>query len=367
MERSILNEMTDSRLSAYLRENRFDSVYWPTLFPLDYRDELTWESLSATAGANIKADIISYDSSAPEKGREVIGKASGKIAKTAVKRSMREEDLLMYRRLKKGAANSEEKKKILELVFGDVDFVVNAVNSTSEFLALQGLSTGRIYLDKTNNNGLITETAVDLGIQKENKTTVSVVLNETSGSLSTFDFLKEVKTVNKAARAKGVKLNHMFMDQDTIDLILETELVKKAYGYFLTKTHEPFLGTLFQDDLNKLLAKNKLPQISIIDTFLRHEDKNHKRDIFQPWQKGYITFMVEKKAGRMQHGPIAEEEAESVKKYAIQAKKEHVLVTKFSTVDPVVEWTKGEGHFFPVLMNPEDIYILNTNSTTKFI
>lgn len=365
MERTILNEMTDSRLSAYLKENRFDAVYWPALFPLDFRDELTWESLSATAGANIKADIISYDSSAPEKGREVIGKASGKIAKTAVKRSMREEDLLMYRRLKKGATNSEEKKKILDLVFGDVDFVVNAVNSTAEFLSLQGLSTGQISLDKKNNNGLVTETAVDLGIPKKNKTTVSIILNE--ANLETFDFLGEVKKVNKAARIEGVKLNFMFMDQDTLDLILETKKIKQAYGYFLTHTHEEFLGTLFLEDLNKLLAKNKLPQIVIIDTFLRHEDKDHKRQVIQPWHKGYITFMVEKKAGRMQHGPIAEEEAESVKKHAIQAKKGHVLVTKFSTVDPVVEWTKGEGHFFPVLMNPEDIYILNTNSTTKFI
>lgn len=54
----------------------------------------------------------------------------------------------------------------------------------------------------------------------------------------------------------------------------------------------------------------------------------------------------------MQHGPIAEEDAESVKKIAIQAKKGHVLVTKWSEVNPVREWTKGEAHCFPVWMIP---------------
>ena len=363
MERSLLKELDDKRLQAYLTKNRFSERYWPTLFPLQYRDELTWESLQGSEGSTIKADVISYDSSAPEKGREVIGKASGKIAKMALKRNMREEDFLMYKRLKKGTVSDTEKQAILDLVFNDVEFVVEGINANTEYLALQAASTGQITLDKNNNNGIVTEIAVDLGIPKQNKTCVSVLLTDADN----FDFIGEVKKVNKAARAKGVKLNFMFTDPETIDSILESKKIKAAYGYFLTKTHEEYLGTLFLEDLNKLLVKNRLPQLIMIDTYVRHEDKNHKRTTLQPWKAGYITFTVEKVLGKMQHGPIAEEDAESVKKYAIQAKKGHCLVTKWSDVDPVVEKTKGEAHCFPVLKGVEDIYILNANSTTKFI
>lgn len=363
MERSILRELTNERLRAYLKATRFDERYWPTLFPLDYRDELTWESLQGEEGAAIKADIVSYDSSAPEKGREVIGKASGKITKTVVSRAMREEDFLMYHRLKKGASSDAEKKKILDLVFDDPTFVVNSVLANCEFMSLQAASTGQLSLDKTNNNGLITETAIDMGIPKDNKKCVSVLFSDKANG----DFMGEVKKIDKEARKKGIKLNYIWMDPDTLDEILEQETIKKAYGYFLTKTHEPFEGTLFQDDLNKLLKKNRLPEIILIDSLIRHEDKNHKRSTLYPWQPGYISFTVEKSFGRMQHGPIAEELAESVKKIAIQAKKGHVLVTKWSDVNPVREWTKGEAHCFPVLKNPADMWILNSRSTSKFI
>lgn len=363
MERSLLQELSRKKLDAYLKKNRFAERYWPTLFPLEYRDELTWESLQGEAGANIKADVVSYDSSAPEKGREVIGKATGKIAKMLVKRTMRENDFLMYKRLAKDAKSDAEKTAILELVFNDVDFVVNAIGANSEYLALQAASTGRISLDKENNNGIVTEKVVDLGIPMENKSFVSKL----ASNAAEFDFIAEVKKIDKKARAKGVKLQYMFTDPDTIDAILESEKIKSAYGYFLTNTHEPFKGTLFLDNLNKLLTKNRLPQMIMIDTYVRHENANHKRITLQPWEKGYISFTTEKKFGKMQHGPIAEEGAETVTKVAMQSKKGHCLVTKWSTVDPVREMTKGEAHAFPVLQNTEDIYILNTNSTSKFI
>lgn len=363
MERSLLRELTDTRLIAYLKANRFAERYWPTLFPLDFRDELTWESLQGEEGATIKADVVAYDASAPEKGREVIGKASGKIAKMLISRAMREEDFLMYKRLSKGAQGESEKMKILQMVFGDTDFCVNGILANCEYLSLQAASTGQLSFDKNNNNGLVTEKEIDLGVPKANKLCVSTLLSDKANA----DFIAEVKKIDKAARGKGIKLNYMWMTPETLDEVVELKAIRDAYGYFLTQTHNPFSGTLFQDDVNKLLAKNRLPQIILVDSMLQHEDKDHKRSTLYPWKPGYISFTVDKVFGRMQHGPIAEEDAESVKKIAIQAKKGHVLVTKWSEVNPVREWTKGEAHCFPVLKNPEDIWMLNTGSTTKFI
>ena len=362
MERSLLKKLTDKRLKAYLKKKEGVPRYWPTLFPLDYSDELTWEALAAESGNTIVADVISYDSAAPEKGRKVIGKASGEIAKMAVKRTMREKDFLTYKRLSKGVQGDAEKQKILHLVFGDVDFVVDAIDGRCEHLALQAASTGRISLNAENNNGIVTETDVDLGIPKENKLCVSKLLTNED-----FDIFAEAKRV-KAASKKTGKVKYMFMDEATFDAIAETKKVKEAYGYLLTSTHGTYEGDLFLEDLNKLLTKKRLPTIILIeDSDLSFEDEDHVRTELEGWKPGYITFAIDKKFGRMQHGPIAEEDAESVKKYAIQAKKGHVLVTKWSDVDPVCEKTKGEAHCFTVIDNPGTFYILNTNSTSKFI
>lgn len=362
MERSLLRELTDKRLKAYLKAKQTAPRYWATFFPLDYSDELTWEALYAESGNAIAADVISYDSSAPDKGRHVIGKASGEIAKMAVKRTMREKDFLMYKRLSKGVQGDTEKQKILNLVFGDVDFVVNAIDARCEHLALQAASTGRIFLTSKNNNGIVMETAVGLGIPEDNKTCVSKLLTNAD-----FDFFTEVKQVKAASKKTGT-VKYIFMDEDTFDIIVETPKVKAAYGYLLTGTKGTYEGDMFIEDLNKLMTKKRLPTIILIESSdLSFEDEDHVRHELEGWKPGYITFAIDKKFGRMQHGPIAEEDAESVKKYAIQAKKGHVLVTKWSDVDPVCEKTKGEAHCFTVIDNPGTFYILNTNSTSKFI
>lgn len=363
MERSLLKELSDKRLKGYLKNTANKVRLWPTLFPLDYSDELTWESLSANVGGTIVADVVSYDSAAPEKGRQVIGKATGEIHKVTVKRSMREKDFLMYKRLSKGAQGDTEKAKILNLVFGDVDFVVEGVSGRCEGMALQAASCGQISFNKQNNNGIITETAVSLGIPKGNKFCVANLLT----NKASFDLFAEFRKVKKASKKTGT-VRFAWMDEDTFYEIMDTDKVRAAYGFYLTKTKTSFEGDIFLEDINSLLAKQKLPQIIVVeDSNLIFEDDDHKRTELEAWKKGYIAFTIDKKFGRMQHGPIAEEDAESVKKYAIQAKKGHVLVTKWSEVDPISEKTKGEAHCFPVIDSPETFYYLNTNDTKVFI
>ena len=238
MERSLLNEITDKRLGAYLRHQKTKPRYWPSIFPLDFSDELNWETLTAEAGGTIVADVVSYDSSAPEKSRKTIGKASGEIAKVTVKRTMREKDFLTYNRLKKGIQTDEVKKKILDLVYNDVDFVVDAVNGRHESIALQIASTGQVSLNKKNNNGLITETAISMGVPTANKLTVSKLLTNAE-----FDFFAEVRKVVKLSKKTG-KVKYMWIDEDTFEVIMETPKVRASYGLDYYKTKQDYEGTI---------------------------------------------------------------------------------------------------------------------------
>ena len=362
MERSLLKELTDKRLGAFLKDFETKPRLWPALFPLDFSDELDWSALVAEGGGTIVADVVSYDSAAPEKGRKVIGKVSGEIAKVSVKRTMRERDFLQYKRLQKATQSDEVKSKILDLVYDDVKFVVEAVSGRHESLALQIASTGQVSLNKKNNNGIITEDSVDMGVPAKNKTFVSKALSNAE-----FDFFGEVRKVVTASRKTG-RVRYMWMDEDTFVAIMETPKVRESFGLEYYKIKQAYEGEIGLEDINAYMKKERLPEIILVDdSNLVFEDDDHKRVELPAWEKGYISFTIDPHFGRSQHGPIAEEDAETVKKYALQAKKGHVLVTKWSTVAPLHERTKGEAHFWPVIDSPDKIYILNTNSTTKFI
>lgn len=67
------------------------------------------------------------------------------------------------------------------------------------------------------------------------------------------------------------------------------------------------------------------------------------------------------RVGDIQHGPIAAEDSESLRKKALMVKKDFVLITKWSTEEPFKEWTKGEANAWPVVNDPEAIYILKAD------
>lgn len=362
MERTLLKELTDKRLAAFLKDYETKARLWPALFPLDFSDELDWAALLAEGGGTIVADVVSYDSAAPEKSRKVIRKAGGEIAKVSVKRTMRERDFLQYKRLQRAVQSEDVKMKILNLVYDDVKFVIEGVSGRHESLALQIASTGQVSLNKKNNNGIITETAVDMGIPTANKTWPEKTLKNAD-----FDFFAEVRKVVKASRKTG-RVRFMWMDEDTFEAIMDTKIVRESYGLEYYRIKQAYEGEIGLESFNAYLRKKRLPEIILVeDSNLLFEDDDHDRHELPAWEKGYITFTIGESFGRTQHGPIAEEDAETVKKYALQSKKGHVLVTKWSTVDPLHELTKGEGHFWPVIDSPNTVYILNTNSASKFI
>ena len=63
--------------------------------------------------------------------------------------------------------------------------------------------------------------------------------------------------------------------------------------------------------------------------------------------------------GDIQHGPIAAEESETLRKKAVLVKNDFILTTKWSELEPFKEWTKSEANAFAVLNDPEVLYYLD--------
>ncbi len=362
MERTILKEMSKSALTAYVNRQKellLQKLYWNQFFTLRRSVSLTWESLSGSSGAPVMADVIEYNATAPIKTRRVVKKASGDIPKTALKRKMDEKDMNDYLYLQQMASSDADKKEILRIVFDDTRFVYTGVQARTEFLALQALSTGALTLDSTNNNGIITEVAVDWGIPSANKTAVTTIWS-TAGSATP---VQDIRAKYKDIKAAGHVCSFIVMDEATYMYMVATTELKDAYAFYQgVSTGRVAVPSL--EGVNAMLAAERLPQIMIVDSSVRHESAAHAISAISPWNAGHVAFIPTMKVGDIKHGTIAEENDPNLRKIATMTKTDHVLITKWSDLEPYGEYTKGQGNFFPAFSDVEQIYLLETLDTS---
>jgi hypothetical protein len=361
MERSLLKELNKSTLEAYVnraREAWLKRMFWTMFFPLKYTTQLTWESLSGSAGSPVMADVIEYNASSPLKSRRTVSKASGDIPKIGIKRKMDEKDYNDYMTMK-ALSSDANRSAILDIVFGDVDFVYEGVLARTEFLCMQALSYGSLALDANNNNGVITETAVDFGIPSENKTVVGTTWSTAASGTP----ITDIRTVVEAAEDNGHSISYIVMDKSTLNYALATAEVKDTFSQFQRlSTSRKNVVTL--EDLNTMMDAFMLPRVVVVDSKVRFENAEHTLSSVAPWKTGYVSFIPDMKIGKVLHGPIAEESAESIAKKATIVKRDHVLISKWSDLEPFGEFTKGQANAFPVFNDVDSIYILKVNGIT---
>lgn len=305
--------------------------------------------------ACVIADVVSFDSSAPEKTREVISKMSGDIPKTAVKRGMNESDYQEYKNLERDAQGDAEQMELLNLSFKDQDFVYNAVRGRMEWWAMQYMSRAGFNLSAKNNNGIVTTEFVGCGMPADNRKKSSADWADAAKA----DGLQDIEDVLSAASAKGVSLRCIIMLTSDFTLLKKQKSTLDKIKGWINQTSKLVIT---KKVINEYLAEQEYPaQIITINPAVRIEDANHKRTTICPWKKHRICFLEDLNVGNIQHGPIMAENSESLKKKAIMVKKDFILVTKFSTEEPFKEWTKAEANAIPVVNDPEAMYILQAD------
>lgn len=367
MEYSLLaNAINKKNMQAYLNARVYEKLYWPTFFPLKSTPFLTYETLIGSKGNRVAADVVAYDVSAPLKTRKVVSKLSGSIPAIRMKKKMTEMDLNTYNIMK--AQAKPEQKALLDLIFGDVDACVDGINARLEWMTFQALSKGLLALSTTTNaGGVVTEENIDFGLPSAaigNKQTCAVVWHTTPASGTPItDFI----TVMTAAGTLGIKPRYALMNQSKwAEFRMSTEVKDFVAPYSLyggvRKVRAPNLKTA-----NEALLAEKLPIIIVIDTMIAYEDVNHAITNVDPWLNSddkYVTFLEDLKCGDMLYGPIAEET--NPPKQVLQAKKGPILISKWSDVDPVAEYTKGELNAFISWPTIDRVMSLNTEHTSTW-
>ena len=358
MRRSLIQGLNESDMQAVVNSANLNPFYFPTLFPLRFTPLLSWKTLAGDKGIPVAADVVSYDATAPTKTREVVRKLTGDIPKIDIKRVMGESKLNEYYQLLQYAGTDAGRLELVRFIYDDVNFCWTGVNARLEWLALRALSTGKIILSKENNAGVVTENAVDFQIASTQKKGASVVWS--TANLETAKPITDIRTVVAAAKKKGKKFQWLIMDQETFDLMRASkEVIEFAANWVLRATGLELMPT--RENINMALAADGLPQIKVVDSQITLEDADGTRTVVEPWETGCIAFVQDIKVGTTWHGPQAIEKIESK---AVRVKREHVVISKWGTEEPVTEITKGSANAFPSLNDPSGIYLLNTKGTT---
>ncbi|MBQ1275960.1 MAG: hypothetical protein IIY15_01985, partial [Flavobacteriales bacterium] len=80
----MIKEFTQNDLQAVMDSYTLDEFYYPSIFPVMFTPTLTWRALSGEYGINVAADVVSYNSAAPKKTRNIVERLTGKIPKIEI-------------------------------------------------------------------------------------------------------------------------------------------------------------------------------------------------------------------------------------------------------------------------------------------
>ena len=357
MKKTLIKEISENDLQAVLDDYALDEFYYPSIFPVMFTPTLTWRALSGDYGINVAADVVSYNAAAPRKTRNVVERLTGKIPKIEIVRVKEETDLNEYQHLQYYYGSEEGQRALMNWVYADTDFCFKGVNARLEWLALRALSTGGFVLDSTNNAGTVTETKVDFGVPQAHRLAAGTAWSAANAADSTP--IADIRAVVAQGVGQGLLLKYMFMDLETFYAMMASDEAIDFCSSWVPQVGRIKIPSV--DEVNLALQAHRLPQIRIVDTYVTLENASGGRTTVNPWEAGIVTFVPELACGYTYHGPMADEMVtDSV---ATKAKREHILIKKYSTEDPVTEVTKGICNAIPVWGNADRCFLFDSKGT----
>ena len=364
---SIFSEVTSKALAQYLDKREYDKKYFQTFFPLKYTPWLDYETLIGEKSI-AAASVVSYNSSAPESTRRTIKKLTGSIPAIRVKRILDEKKINEYNVLKATIKPTGDMNALLDIVYNDVDFVVNSILERMEWLALKALTQFEISLTVDNNaRGIVTESNINFGLESTHKEVCTAADQYwDNANKATNDPIADIVRICSEARQAGVKIRYIVMNASKfVDFKNSTAVKNYIYGVMitsagLTPTTPPTLELV-----NKMMTESGLPKIIVIDEYIQVEDIDHNFSGLDPLEDStgadkLVTFLSDLKMGDMLYGPIAAET--NPLKDVDQHKVGNILVQVFGESDPVRQFTVGLTNVFPSYSRIDEAWSLNSES-----
>lgn len=324
-----------------------------TMLTEEYSNDLTWNATNVN-GSIVAADVVSLGSSLPLKKRDKLAVASGKIPKIGIKYSKDETTITNINSMKSKGVNEAT---VASAILNDVPKVIKAIDVRKEIMFLQALSTGTALVEDDNMQG--TGIRVSFGVQEENTFNATVAWGE-----STATPVSDIRKIFDKAEADGTNLSLVMLSKQYFNLLRNSDegkiLVANYRGQSIANVKN--LSVPATSVMQEALADEFGAEFQIVNSSFRVEKKDGTYTTIKPWEQANVVGLIDKNVGRLVYGTLAEETIPAAN-VAYEKSGSHILVSKYSTTDPLYEYTCGQALCLPVIDGANYIYILKADTT----
>lgn len=322
----------------------------------EFSSDLKWDSASVD-DAVVAADVVALDSPLPLKKRGSLGKASGTIVKTGMKKVLNETQITKLNILMKLG-------KFVQLIaklFDDAPKCALGIKERVEMMFLEAISTGYTVVGTTDgdvkaageeeNTG--TAVRVNFGFLPKNKYGAAIKWGEKG-----YTPISDIKRVLDAIESD---ISVIWLRKEAYNLLRSSQEAKELYANYrsIPIMADSILPTPTKDQFNEAFKDEYGVEFRLIDREIVTE-KNGKRKKVKPFSVDTLVFLTQdSNLGRVVYGELAEETnpVEGVKYEKVST---YILLSKYGKNDPLREFTSAQALVLPVIDGVSEIYLLNT-------
>lgn len=356
MKESLFKELVDKYLGSVVGKvvetengatNAPELLHKSMLTP-EYSPDLNWGA-STLNNSIVAADVVSLDSSLPLKQRSTLRVATGKLPKLGLKYRKSESEISDINvMMARGTNEATVASKLLD----DAVRAIKAIDVRNEIMFLQGLSTGYALVAEEENQG--TAIRASFGYKDENK-----LKAKKAWSVAGATPLTDIAAVFDKAAADGNPIAHVYLDSKTFNELRasnEGKVLGAAYsGHVVTGTD--LLPVPARQAFLDALRDEYGAEWHVVESKYRVEGLDGAKKTANAWSEGNIVFTPTDKVGRLVYGTLVEE-TNPVAGVVYEKAGDYTLISKYSTNDPVEEYTAAQALCLPVIDGADSIYLL---------
>lgn len=340
---SIVEKLNDS--------NRPLSYLYRNLLRRQYSADGKWASILAKY-TQVAADVVSLDSELPLKARDTVENISGDIPKIGLKRYLTEKDL---KDIDAMINSGQPQARIVERIFQDLPWAIQAVYERIEDIFLSELSTGVGLSTRSNGTGV----RIDVKYKSENQ--FQCLVAAWAANPATATPVEDIQQIYDKAEEDGNVISDLYLDEYALRALCKCDEMKQKFAFIsgfsgnaVPNLNATKLQEVFSDEWNTTIHR--------INRKVRTE-LNGVQATHSPWAQGRLVFVCDSVVGDLVWTDLAEM-SRPVAGVVYQTADEYILASQYAKNDPYREFTASQAMVVPIINSVDRIYTLDSKTVT---
>lgn len=318
------------------------------LLDVEFSADGRWASILAEH-TRVAADVVALDSELPLKSRDTLETASGDIPKIGMKVYLTEKQM---KDIDAMIAQGLPLNQIIRKIMADTPRCIEGIYQRIEDIFLSELSSGVGISERNNGTGV----RIDMNYKEANQFHAAITW---TGNPDTALPLDDIQAVfDKALEDQNV-ITDIWADDKWLKGLYQSQQVRAQFAFnagvsVAAGGAVPILGF---DQAAQVLKTKWNIELHRVAPRIKTEINGNKRS-HNPWAEGVAAFTCDARLGKLVWTTVAEA-TRPVADVTYQNADDFILVSKYSTNDPIREFTSSQAMAIPVLDNVDRIYTLN--------